>query len=276
MSFHMRGGSRSIDGNGSGREERGVATSGTLGAEERRAWILARLEQEGAVRLESSAEELGVSSMTIRRDLDDLEGEGLLRRVRGGAVSTLGPRPFGERRSIHSRAKEIIARKAVALIPADGAIALDASTTSGTIAARLGQLHALTVATNSYENFAELRIGGGVTPVFVGGEVEAKTGSFVGLIACQAAASMLYKRFFTSASAVDAGHGASEVSLSESQVKRAFGGASSEVVLCVDSSKLGRQSVSLSFPLSDIAVMITELDPGDQRLDPYRDFVELR
>jgi DeoR/GlpR family transcriptional regulator of sugar metabolism len=253
-----------------------VATSGTLGAEERRSWILARLDKDGAVRLDESAVELGVSAMTVRRDLNDLEGEGMLRRVRGGAVSALGPKPFNERRSIHSRAKQIIAQKALALVPMDGAIALDASTTSGTLGASLGDRSGLTVATNSYENFMSLRPGSGLTPVFVGGEVEVKTGSFVGLIACQAAASMLYTRFFTSASAVDAGHGASEVSLQESQVKHAFGSASREVVLCVDSSKLGLQSVSLSFPLSGISVMITELDPDDTRLGPYRDLVELR
>ncbi|HEV7955715.1 MAG TPA: DeoR/GlpR family DNA-binding transcription regulator [Marisediminicola sp.] len=252
-----------------------MATSGTLGAEERRAWIMTRIEQEGALRLDAAAAGLRVSAMTVRRDLDDLEGEGLVRRVRGGAVLALGPRPFSERRTVNSRAKQVIAHKALALIPSDGAVALDASTTSGTLGSALSGTLDVTVATNSHENFAALRGTSGVTPVLVGGELEGRTGSFVGLIACQAASSMLYRRFFTSASAVDAAHGASEVSLAETQVKHAFGGASREVVLCVDSSKLGRQSVSLSFPLAGISVMITELDPRDSRLDPYRELVEL-
>ena len=112
-----------------------MATNGTLHAEERRGHLLAALERDGAVQLEQIATELGVSSMTVRRDLDDLESEGLLRRVRGGAVSILGPRPFSERRAVRSRAKQAIAEKALALIPSSGAIALDASTTAGESAA---------------------------------------------------------------------------------------------------------------------------------------------
>lgn len=253
-----------------------MATSGTLRAEERRASILASLERDGAVQLEHAAADLGVSSMTVRRDLDDLEAEGLLRRVRGGAVSVLGPRPFSERRAVRSRAKQVIADKATALIPATGAIALDASTTAGTVGAAMGQRSGLTVATNSYENFVAIRPLPGVTAVLVGGEAEENTDSFVGLIACQAAASMLYQRFFASASAVDVAHGTSEVSLAESQVKRAFAGVSRETVLCVDFSKLGQQSVALGFGLGEISVMITDLDPRDSRLDEYRGLVELR
>lgn len=253
-----------------------MATSGTLRAEERRASILESLERDGAVQLEQAASDLGVSSMTVRRDLDDLEAEGLLRRVRGGAVSVLGPRPFSERRAVRSRAKQIIAEKALSLIPAAGAVSFDASTTTGTIGAGMGQRSGLTVATNSYENFAAFRPLPGVTAVLVGGEAEENTDSFVGLIACQAAASMLYQRFFVSASAVDVAHGTSEVSLAESQVKRAFAGVSKETVLCVDFSKLDQQSVALGFGLSEISLMITDLDPRDSRLDAYRALVELR
>ena len=253
-----------------------MATSGTFDAEERKANLLITLERDGAIRMNDAATSLGVSSMTIRRDLDDLEAEGLLRRVRGGAVSILGPRPFNERRAVRLRAKEAIAEKSAPLIPRSGAIALDASTTAGTIGMRLGPQAGLTIATNSYENFATLRNTAGVTPVLVGGEAEENTDSFVGLIACHAAASMLYQRFFVSASAVDTSHGTSEVSLLESQVKRAFAATSKELVLCIDSSKLQQQSVALCFPLTEISLMITELDPRDSRLDEYRELIELR
>ena len=253
-----------------------MATSGTLRAEERRAALLARLESDGAVQLERAAADLGVSPMTVRRDLNDLEDEGLLRRVRGGAVSALGPRPFSERRAVRSRAKQAIAEKAIAFIPRSGAIALDASTTAGTIGMTMGQQRGLTVATNSYENFMAIRNMTGITGVLVGGEAEEKTDSFGGLIACQAAASMLYQRFFTSASAVDTVHGTSEVSLAESQVKRAFASVARETVLCIDSSKLGQQSIALCFPFQEVTIMITDLNPRDSRLDEYRNQVELR
>ena len=253
-----------------------MATSGTLGAEQRRASLLASLERDGALQLEQAATELGVSSMTVRRHLDELEAEGLLRRVRGGAVSLRGPRPFSERRAVRSRAKQAIAEKAATLIPRSGAIALDASTTVGTIGSTLGQRDGLTVATNSYENFLALRDRAGITAVLVGGEWEPHTDSLVGLIACQGAASMLYERFFVSASAVDPTLGTSEVSFAEIQVKQAFAGVARETVLCIDSTKLGDRSVALGFGLQDISIMITELDPSDSRLDDYRGLVELR
>ena len=252
-----------------------MATSGTLKAHERRASILSSLERDGAVQLDEVADLLGVSAMTVRRDLDDLATEGLLRRVRGGAVSVLGPRPFSERRAVRARAKQAIAQKAISLIPMTGAIALDASTTAGTVGIAMGQRTGLTVATNSYENFLAIRPFTGVTAVLVGGEAEENTDSFVGLIACQGAASMLYRRFFVSATAVDVAHGTSEVSLAESQVKRAFAGVSRETVLCVDFSKLAQQSVALGFALDEVAVMITDLDPRDSRLDDYREIVEV-
>jgi len=253
-----------------------MATSGTVRAEERRAAILATLARDAALQLDAIAAELGVSAMTVRRDLDELEGEGLLRRVRGGAVSTTGPQPFGERRAVRARAKSIIADKAAALVPASGSIALDASSTTGTLASALGARSGLTVATNSYDNFCALRGSPGTTPVLVGGEAEATTGSFVGLIACQGAASMLYQRLFVSATAVDPEHGSSEVSLAESQVKRAFADRARELVLCVDSSKLGHQAVALGFGFDEIAIMITELAPDDPRLEPYRALTEVR
>ena len=253
-----------------------MATSGTLRAQDRRAHLLAELEREGALQLEAAAADLGVSSMTVRRDLDELEAEGRLRRVRGGAISIVGPRPFGERRVVRSRAKQVIADKALALVPAHGSIALDASTTAGTLGAALGSRSGLTVATNSSENFTSLAVVRGVTPILVGGEAEPATGSFVGMIACQAAASMLYQRFFSSASALDPEHGTSEVSLAESQVKRAFFSASRETILCIDSSKLGQQSIAVGFALAEVALLITDLNPRDSRLDGYRDQVEIR
>ncbi|MCS5721018.1 DeoR/GlpR family DNA-binding transcription regulator [Herbiconiux sp. CPCC 203407] len=242
----------------------------------RREQLLAILERDNIVRLTEAASDLGVSVMTIRRDLADLEGEGMLRRVRGGAISVIGPRPFDERQSEHSRAKEVIAEKALALVPRFGSIAFDASTTVGTLAERLGPRSGLTVTTNSYPTYAVLKGTTGVTPILIGGETEETTDTFVGPLAVQAAESLRYLRFFASASAIDSGFGTTEVSLAEAQMKRAFFRVSKELVLCIDSSKLQQQSTAASFELSRASVLITELSPADPRLDDFRDLVELR
>jgi DeoR family fructose operon transcriptional repressor len=253
-----------------------MATTGSAESEARRQQLLASLERENVIRLTEAAEALGVSAMTIRRDLLDLENEGLLRRVRGGAISVIGPRPFEERRSVRSRAKEMIADKAVALVPRFGAIALDASTTVGTMASKVGPRSGLMVSTNSYPTYAMLKGTVGVTPILVGGETEEATDTFVGPLAVQAAQSLRYVRFFASASAVDPSFGTTEVSLAEAQMKQAFAQVSKEIVLCMDSSKLHQESIAAGLDLSKVAVLITELPPGDSRLDEFRDRVELR
>jgi DeoR family fructose operon transcriptional repressor len=253
-----------------------MATSGTLHARERRTALLEMLARDGAVQLDGAASSLGVSSMTVRRDLEDLEAEGLLRRVRGGAVATIAPLPFGERRAVRAAAKRAIARKAADLVPQTGAVAFDASSTVGMLGATLGARAALTVVTNSHDTFVALSSGTGVTPVLVGGVAEPTTGSFVGPVATRAASSMLYVRLFCSASAVDPAHGSSEVSLLESEVKHAFAQAARSTVLCIDSTKLDGQSLALGFALDEVEVMITELDPAHPALDAYRELVDLR
>ena len=253
-----------------------MTTTGSVQAEDRLARIVELLDRDGALTLEVVAEQLGVSSMTVRRDLDRLESEGVLRRVRGGAVAIPRPQPFGERRAVRANAKRVMAEKALEFLPVGGAIALDASTTTGTLATRLKDRPGLTVVTNSYENF--VAIGEGATPsrLLVGGEVEPETGSFVGQLASEMARSLLYRVFFSSAAAIDHLHGTSEVSIAESQVKRAFASKAEKIVLCVDSSKLGQRAVAPAFGLAEISVLVTELDPGDPRLDAYRELVELR
>jgi DeoR family fructose operon transcriptional repressor len=246
----------------------------TLLGEERRARLLEILARDGALRLDPVAEELGVSAMTVRRDLDDLEAEGLARRVRGGAVAPVLPRPFGDRMATRSGAKAAIARKALDLVPPTGAVAFDASSTSGVL---LGDVDArdLVVATNSIQNAATARRRPGVRAILIGGELEERTDSFVGAVACRAAASLGYVRFFTSASAVSSS-GTSEVSLAEAQVKEVFADRAEQTILLVDSSKLGRSALAHGLDWARIDILVTDLDPRDDRLDPYRDLTELR
>ena len=243
-------------------------------ASERRARLRELLAQDGAIRLESAAEVLRVSAMTVRRDLADLEAEGLVRRVRGGAVAPLLPEPFGARATARASAKAIIAKKAIDLVPLDGAAAFDASTTSNALIS-LVEARDLVVATNSLENAAAARRRPGVHSILVGGELEERTGSFVGPVAVLAARSMSYAAFFTSASAVDAEFGPSEVSLTEAQLKSAFSEHAERTVVLADSVKLGRRALARAVEWDAVDLLVTDLDPEDPRLDTYRALVEL-
>ena len=241
----------------------------------RRARLLEILERDGSIRLESAASELDVSMMTVRRDIQDLDAEGLVQRVRGGAVAPARPLAFGERAASRATAKAAIARKASAYIPTPGAVACDASSTAAALL-QVATAHDLLVLSNSVDSAAVARRRPGIRSLLTGGELDERTGSLVGPVAELAARSMSFDRFFTSASAVDPLSGTSEVSLEEASVKAAFAARSAEVVLLLDSSKLGGRAVARALDWSTIDVLVTELDPADGRLDEYRGLVELR
>jgi DeoR family fructose operon transcriptional repressor len=241
---------------------------------ERRTWLLNVLSRDGVIRLDDVALELGVSAMTIRRDLLDLEGEGLIRRVRGGAVAPLLPQSFAARKAEQAGPKATIARKAMTLVPQTGAIAVDASSTNAVLLAHLSDFRDLLIATNSVENAAAARRFAGVRSVLIGGELEERTDSFVGSLAARAASALSYRRFFSSAAAIDA-RGSSEVTPEEAEMKLVFARAADETVLLVDSSKLGGRALADALDWQSVALLITDLEPEDSRLDSVRGLVEL-
>jgi DeoR family fructose operon transcriptional repressor len=247
---------------------------GTLAAEERLRWLTARLDDTGSVAIAEAATALGVSEMTIRRDLTELEERGTARRVRGGAQA-IGPRTFAERRGSMARAKARIAAKLAPLVPALGAVAFDASSTVMRLANALGQARDLVVLTNGPDTFDALQGQPGVAPLLTGGRLEPRTGSLVGPLACRATGQLALQRLFASAAAVDPGSGGLEATLDEAEVKRSMAIVAEHVVLAADSSKLGRRAVAVGLDWDLVDVLVTELDPVDERLDRYRDLVDI-
>jgi DeoR family fructose operon transcriptional repressor len=213
--------------------------------------------------------------MTIRRDLDELEALGVARRIRGGAVA-VGPEPFVERHRHNARAKARIAGKLLGLIPNRGTIAFDASSTVYRLAAALDGAQDLVVVSNGLDTFQALVGKPGVVATLTGGSVEPRTGSLVGPVAIRSAEEFLFDVFVCSAAAVDPTVGSSEASLEEARVKRALSVTASRVVLAVDHSKLGTRAQARMFALDEISLFVTDLEPDDSRLNPYRASVEVR
>lgn len=242
--------------------------------EERLGEVRNLIAERGAVRIDELAADFGVSEMTIRRDLDELETLGVARRVRGGAIA-LGPEPFAQRHRHNARAKARIAEKLLPYIPGTGTVAFDASTTIYRLAATLELARDLVVVTNGLDAFNALVGKPGITASLSGGSQEPRTGSLVGPMAVRAAESFLYDAFICSAAALDHEVGSSEASLAESEVKRAFSQTSSRIILAVDHTKLGTRAQARMFDLENVDLLVTDLDPDDARLDTYRPQVEL-
>ena len=248
---------------------------GSLASEQRLQWLSERLAADGSVTIAEAAEALGVSDMTVRRDLAELEERGTARRVRGGARA-VGPQTFAERHHTASRAKGRMAAKLVELVPSEGVVAFDASSTVMRLTSGLDAVRDLTVLTNGPDTFAALQGVPAVAPVLTGGALDERTGSLVGPLACRAATQLRAQVFFASAAAAAPEAGALEATLEEAEVKRAIAAVADEVVLAVDASKLGGRAVAVGLEWDRIDVLVTDLDPGDERLDPYRDLARLR
>lgn len=248
--------------------------TGTFSTTERHEWITKRLRHDGRVDLAEVAEHFEVSVMTVRRDLVELEAAGVARRVRGGAV-LVGPMEFQDRNRQQVRAKTRIAEKLLPLVPATGSVFFDSSSTVLRLASVLVDVQDLYVLTNGLQTFAALQGRQGCRAVLTGGEAVGESGVLAGHLACQAAESMLADQFFTSATSVDPVRGASELSLEGAQIKAAMARSARRVILAADASKLGTRAVSVALTWDRVDLLVTELDPGDARLDPYRDRVDL-
>ena len=247
----------------------------SLAAEERLRWLSEQLEQSGTIGILDAATTLGVSEMTIRRDLTELEERGSARRIRGGARA-VGPQAFSERRETMVRAKAKIASKLADLVPATGAIAFDASSTVMRLATGLRRARDLVVLTNGPDTFAALQGQSGVTPLLTGGRLDSRTGSLVGPLASWSAGQLVVECLVASAAAIDPDVGSLEATLEEAEVKRSLAAAGARVVLAVDSSKLGQSAAAVGLEWERIDVLVTELDRRDRRLAPYRELTDVR
>jgi DeoR family fructose operon transcriptional repressor len=237
--------------------------------------IRSRLGSDGQVRIADLARELAVSEMTIRRDLDELEAEGVARRIRGGARA-VGPETFEERHRHNARAKARIAQKLVTMLPDRGTVGFDASSTIHRLATQIEQARDLVVMTSGLDAFAVLTGVPGVEAVLTGGVREPRTGSLIGPVAERAVEALVFDLFVCSASAVDVETGPTEVTTAEASLKRRFARASAQVVLAVDHTKLGSRARARALAWDEIDVLVTDLDPSDERLRPFADVVELR
>ena len=233
------------------------------------------LRSSGRARVGELAAELDVSEMTIRRDLDLLVEHGVAQRIRGGAIA-IGPQPFAERFGRNAKAKERIAAKLVDLVGDGGAIGVDASSTLQRLAGRISSAAGLTVVTNGPDTFATLHQRAGVTALLTGGQLDRRTGSLVGPLATRAARDLLLRVFCASAAGIDPVRGTSEATLEEAEVKLSLADVAGEVVIAVDSTKLGHRAPAAAFRPDRIACLVTELEPADPRLDPYRERWRLR
>lgn len=225
----------------------------------RRLELLRRLEQDGYVASAAAADEFGVSEMTIRRDLRQLDLEGLARRVVGGASRAQSGEPFEDRDASASLAKQAIAERAaevvVRLAGPDAVVALDAGTTVAPIVAHLPA--GTTVVTHSAPVIAAVIERGDLPLVALGGEYQARTRAFGGSTTRSALDTLVVDVAVLSATAVTPSGVLCAVDV-DAEVKRAMAASAASTVLLADHAKFAARAPIRVGPLDVVDVLVTD------------------
>jgi DeoR family fructose operon transcriptional repressor len=235
-------------------------------AEERQQHILERARAAGRVEVNALADALDVTPETVRRDLTILERHGVLRRVHGGAipVERLGFEPGIETRSERFVAeKERIAKAALAQLPVEGTVLLDAGTTTLRLAELLPVDRELTIVTNSLGIAALVAQHPNLSLYLLGGRVRGRTLAAVGSWVTSALSGVFVDVAFMGTNGLSVEHGLTTPDPSEAAAKRAMISAARRSVVLTDHTKVGVDHFSRFADLSEIAAVITDngLDP---------------
>ena len=232
-------------------------------ARQRHDTIVDAVTRQGSVRVRELAQELDVSEMTVRRDLDQLAARGLIEKVHGGATRIGNLRSFEPGFAAKQRRqrdeKDAIAQAALELVQPGSAIALTAGTTTWAFAKRLRSVRDLTVITNAPSIAQALYANAtpGITVVLTGG-VRTPSDALVGPVATGALASLHVDALFMGVHGMDEKLGYSTPNLAEAEMNQAFIRAARQVVVLADHTKWGTRGLAQITPLDSAHIVISD------------------
>jgi DeoR/GlpR family transcriptional regulator of sugar metabolism len=232
-------------------------------ARQRQTLILERVREQGAVRVADLVRALGVSDMTVRRDLELLQERGLIEKVHGGAAAIEGSSLFEPGFTIKSTLmqteKTLIAGSAATLVTPGMAIALSAGTTTFALARRLIDVPGLTVLTNSVPVADVLyRDGRPDQTVILSGGVRTPSDALVGPFAVEVIRSLHVDTVFMGSHGIDAQSGFTTPNILEAETNRALIEAGRRLVVLADHTKWGIVGISSVARLDEADTIITD------------------
>ena len=236
-------------------------SKGEMLIDERRQHVLSLIQRDGRVLVSELSETLGISQITIRKDLDFLESRGLVWRSHGGALAPRNGALFDpalkEKEHQHSAEKVRIAKAAIELVQESQCILLDSGTTTTAIASLLRDFHSLTVITNAI-NIATILSGSRMEVILTGGTLRPNSSSLVGPIAEDVLREIHADILFLGVDGFDLQVGLTTPNILEARVNRAMINASSVVVAVCDATKFHKRSMALIVPPSRVHCVITD------------------
>jgi DeoR/GlpR family transcriptional regulator of sugar metabolism len=237
-------------------------------ARHRQSLILEDIRRMGSARVSDLTQRLGVSDMTIRRDLEVLARSGLVEKVHGGAVLPGAPRShepgFEAKSSLEQPAKASIAAAAASLVTPGSAIGLSAGTTTFALAERLLGIPELTIVTNSVRVMNLFADGPGADPrvrelaVVLTGGARTPSDALVGPVADLTIRSLHLDTLFLGCHGIDPVAGLTTPNLAEAETNRAFVKAARKITVVADHTKWGIVGLSSFAELDDVDMLISD------------------
>jgi len=242
--------------------------------EERRREILALLNRDGRVLVKDLARHFRISQITIRKDLEFLDGQGVVQRTHGGALplqagALLDP-SLREKEKLHRKQKTLIAEAAARLVEEGQSVLLDSGTTTTAIARALKDMAQLTVITNAINIAAELA-GTNVEVILTGGMLRKNSFSLVGPLAERTLRQLSADVLFLGVDGFDTKAGLFTPNLLESEVNRAMVEIARRTIAVCDSSKFGRRSLCNIMPVTAVQEVITDKQISKSDLQALKD-----
>jgi DeoR/GlpR family transcriptional regulator of sugar metabolism len=230
---------------------------------ERQQRILAELRLSPHVRISDLAERFGVSTETVRRDVDRLSEQGLVARAYGGAAAApMGVQPsFGERNEAHLEERMRIAERAALLVQPGEVLMIDAGSTTSQFARRLAVTgRDLTVLTNSLPVASALGSNDAIDVILCPGDYSAEEAAVYGIETIAFLQRFRANRAFIGASGLSA-DGIMDANRAASAVKRVMLAQADARYLLVDHSKFNQRKLSLVEPLAAVDAVVADCSP---------------
>ncbi|SEP67629.1 transcriptional regulator, DeoR family [Streptomyces sp. yr375] len=233
--------------------------------------ILRVLRTDGPTAVASLAEKVGASQATIRRDLVQLEDEGLLKRVYGGAAPVVGEDdPFADVASVRTEAKDALAAWCATLVRDGETVLLDIGTTAHRVARHL-RGRSLTVITSSLAVYEELQDDKGVQLIMLGGVVRRDYRSLVGFLTEDNLRQIHADRLFLGTSGIRPDGQVLDTTAVEVPVKRAMIAASTQVVLLADAGKFPGTGMARVCGPEELDIVVTNAPAHDRTCGRLRE-----
>jgi DeoR/GlpR family transcriptional regulator of sugar metabolism len=244
---------------------------------ERQSLIVEIVNREGSIQISDICHKFDVSDMTARRDLNELDRRGLIRRIHGGAITNYGRSyepPFQTRSTKNQEAKHAIGNKAAELIYDGDSIALDVGTTTLEIVKGLVGKHNLTIITSSLQIanliVKTLSLETDARLIITGGIVRPRELSMIGSIAERAFEEFHVDKAFIGIGGINIEAGLTEYNMEDAQTKKMLIKTARENIIVADGSKMGGTTFAKVAPLDSIDKIVTDRSADPELIEKIR------